>query len=79
MAELLLLQAWRLKNDPLSWQADKSRNCEVRSPSDKLSSADSFITEYDRWERETSTSEIMGHDWKNTSVVALLKLSALSE
>lgn len=65
IAKSLLLPAWRLKNDPLSRQADKSRNCEARSPSDKLSSAESFITEYGRWESETSTSGIMGHDWEN--------------
>lgn len=59
----LLLPSGRLKNDPYSWEAD--RKCEGRSPSDKLNPAKSFITEYDRWESETSTSEIMGHDKKN--------------
>lgn len=38
---------------------------EAGSPSDKLSPAKSFITERNRWESETLTWEIMGHEWEN--------------
>ena len=38
------------------------------SPSDKINPANSFVTQCDRWESETLTSEIMGHGCENTQV-----------